>query len=310
MVDFNQPFAEKYRPKVIKDCVLPKNIKTKFEEFVKKEYFPNLLLAGTAGTGKTTIAKCICNELEYDYKIINASLDRGIDVLRNEIQQYVSTLSIDGSKKVIILDEADNLTHNFQSALRNFMEEFSGHCGFILTCNYKNKIIEPLHSRCAVIDFNCDKTERKELIKDFFKRVCFILEKEGIEYDKKSVLLFISNTFPDNRKILNEIQAYSSTGKIDEGLLSQKTNVDIDRLVKILKDNNFKECLKWVKENKDMDSSVIFRNMFDKMEDVVPKEAIPSLVLILSEYQYKSSLVVDQEINLVAMMIEIMSECF
>lgn len=303
-------WVEKYRPHKISDCILPKELKQTFQKFVDDKIIPNLLLSGTAGVGKTTVARAMLDELDGDYLIINGSMNGNIDTLRNDIRNYASTVSFTSTRKYVILDEADYLNANStQPALRNFMEEFSNNCGFILTCNFKNRIIEPLHSRCSVVDFKISNDEKIELAKQFLERTYMILEKEGIEYDKKVVAQLITKHFPDWRRVLNELQRYAACGSINTGILSQVSDVEIKDLVKYLKGKDFTSMRKWVAQNNTMESNVLFRKLYDAAHDHLKPESIPQLVLILGDYQFKSAFVVDQEINLAACMTMIMADC-
>jgi DNA polymerase III delta prime subunit len=306
----NSLWCEKWRPSTIAECVLPESLKKKFQSFVDKGVFPNLILSGSSGTGKTTIAKALCNELQYDCMVINASLDRGIDILRNEITNFVTKVSFTSGKKAVILDEADRLTGNVQDALKSFTEEFSKYCVFILTSNHKNKIIAPLHGRCSVIDFHFTNEEKKNLAKNFFVRCKTILQSENVEYDEKVLLTYIVKHIPNNRKILNELQSYASAGKIDEGILGTFRNGSIKNLAKCLQDKNFNDCRKWISENSDLDMNYIFRSIF---EEIVPSMEIASqaaCILIVAEYQYKHNHVADPEINMLACFVEIMQQCY
>jgi DNA polymerase III delta prime subunit len=305
-------WVEKYRPKTIEDCILPDNIKKTFQGFLSKGEVPNLLLAGPAGCGKTTVAKALCNELGVDYYVINGSDEgRFLDTVRNTAKNFASTVSLSSTAKhkVIIIDEADNTTNDVQLLLRAFTEEFSGNCRFILTCNFKNKIIEPLHSRCACIDFSTNSKDRPKLASQFFNRLGTILETESIEADPKVLAELINKHFPDWRRVLNECQRYSSSGQIDAGILATFSDVKVNDLVKKLKDKDFPEVRKWVVNNLDNDTSVLLRRIYDACYDSLVPNTIPSAVLILAKYQYQMAFVADQEINMIACLTEIMCEC-
>jgi DNA polymerase III delta prime subunit len=304
-------FCEKYRPQVIDDCILPDDTKKTFKEFVAKGEIPNLLLAGPPGIGKTTIAKALCNELGADFYVINGSDEgRFLDTVRNHAKNFASTVSLTGTSKhkVIIIDEADNTTSDVQLLLRANIEAFYNNCRFIFTCNYKNKIIEPLHSRCAVIDFTIKGKQKAQLAGSFFKRLQNILDAERIEYDQKVVAELVSKHFPDFRRVLNECQRYSTGGKIDSGILASFSDVSVNDLLKCLKEKNFTEVRKWVVSNLDNDSSVILRRVYDALYDVLVPASIPAAVLIIAKYQYQIAFVADQEINLLAALTEIMCE--
>jgi len=304
--------CEKYRPQVIEDCILPDETKKTFKEFVEKGEIPNLLLAGPPGIGKTTIAKALCNELGADYYVINGSDEgRFLDTVRNQAKNFASTVSLTGSSKhkVIIIDEADNTGNDVQLLLRANIEAFYNNCRFIFTCNYKNKIIEPLHSRCAVIDFTIKGKQRVQLAGSFFQRLQSILDVEKIEYDQKVVAELVSKHFPDFRRVLNEIQRYSTGGKIDSGILASFSDVSVNELIKNLKDKNFTEVRKWVVSNLDNDASSLLRRIYDASFDHLSPQSIPAAVLVIAKYQYQCAFCADQEINLLAALTEIMCEC-
>ena len=304
--------TEKYRPQVIDDCILPDDTKKTFKEFVAKGEIPNLLLAGPPGIGKTTIAKALCNELGADYYVINGSDEgRFLDTVRNQAKNFASTVSLTGSSKhkVIIIDEADNTGNDVQLLLRANIEAFYNNCRFIFTCNYKNKIIEPLHSRCAVIDFTIKGKQRVQLAGSFFQRLQTILDREKIEYDQKVVAELVSKHFPDFRRVLNECQRYSTGGKIDSGILASFSDISVNELIKNLKDKNFTEVRKWVVSNLDNDASSLLRRIYDASFDCLEPQSIPAAVLIAAKYQYQCAFVADQEINLLAALTEIMCEC-
>ena len=299
-------WVEKYRPRKIDDCILPESQKKIFKEMLTKGEVQNMLLCGGAGMGKTTVARALCEELETDYIIINGSEESGIDVLRTKIKQFASTVSFTGKVKVVILDEADYLNPNStQPALRAFIEEFSANCRFILTCNFKNRIIPPLHSRTAVIEFKLPKSEKPKIASAFFKRVTEILSIEKIEADNKVVAKVVEKHFPDYRRVLNELQRYSSTGKIDEGIFVSLSDANINELISSLKEKDWKKMRSWVTNNLDNDPQTIFRKLYDTLCDSVVQ--VPQLVLLLADYQYKSAFCADQEINLVACLTEIMA---
>ncbi len=305
-------WVEKYRPKTIEDCILPEGIKKTFIDFLNKGEVPNLLLCGPAGCGKTTVAKALCNELGVDVYVINGSDEgRFLDTVRNTAKNFASTVSLTSTAKhkVIIIDEADNTTTDVQLLLRAFTEEFSSNCRFIFTCNYKNKIIEPLHSRCAVVDFSIKGKEKAQLATSFFNRLQTILDQEKIEYDQKVLAELINKHFPDWRRVLNECQRYSSSGKIDAAILATFSDVKINDLVKNLKEKNFTEVRKWVVSNLDNDSAIILRRVYDALYNTVVPSSIPAAVLIIAKYQYQIAFVADQEINLLAALTEIMCEC-
>jgi len=305
-------FVEKYRPQVIDDCILPNETKKTFKEFVAKGEIPNLLLAGPPGIGKTTIAKALCNELGADYYVINGSDEgRFLDTVRNQAKNFASTVSLTGSSKhkVIIIDEADNTGNDVQLLLRANIEAFYNNCRFIFTCNYKNKIIEPLHSRCAVIDFTIKGKQRAQLAGNFFKRLQYILNQEKIEYDEKVVAELVSKHFPDFRRVLNEIQRYSTGGKIDSGIIASFSDISVNELIKNLKEKNFTEVRKWVVSNLDNDAPVLLRRVYDSCYSCLLPQSIPAAVLVIAKYQYQCAFVADQEINLLAALTEIMVEC-
>ena len=305
-------WVEKYRPQTIEECILPENIKKTFQDFLDKGEVPNLLLAGPAGCGKTTVAKALCNELGVDVYVINGSDEgRFLDTVRNTAKNFASTVSLSSTAKhkVIIIDEADNTTNDVQLLLRAFTEEFSGNCRFIFTCNFKNKIIEPLHSRCACIDFSTNSKSKPKLASQFFKRIQEILDTEGVEYDNKVLVELINKHFPDWRRVLNECQRYASSGKIDSGILATFSDVKVNDLVKKLKDKNYPEVRKWVVNNLDNDTSVLLRRIYDACYDSMVPSSIPSAVLCLARYQYQMAFVADQEINMLACLTEIMVEC-
>lgn len=302
-------WVEKFRPKTIQETILPEHLKTTFQEFVNQGNIPNLLLSGSAGCGKTTVARAMLEELGCDYIVINGSLNGNIDTLRNEIMQFASSVSLMGGRKYVILDEADYLNANStQPALRNFMEEFSRNCGFILTCNFKNRIIEPLHSRCTVIDFRIKKADLPSLAAQMMKRFAHILNVEGIEYDKAVLAELIKKHYPDWRRCINELQRYSATGKIDSGLLANITEITIKTLFGYLKERDFTNMRKWVADNIDSDATTIFRALYDNASIYVSKNTIPQLVVILARYQYQAAFVADHELNLAACLTEMMVE--
>ena len=305
-------WVEKYRPKTIEECILPEQTKKTFLEFLNKGEIPNMLLAGPAGCGKTTVAKALCNQLGVDVYVINGSDEgRFLDTVRNNAKNFASTVSFssESKHKVIIIDEADNTTPDVQLLLRASIEEFSNNCRFIFTCNYKNKIIEPLHSRCAVIEFGIKGKQKQEIATCFFKRLNSILEQERVESDKKVLAQLINNHFPDWRRVLNECQRYSVGGKIDSGILATFTDVQVNDLVKNLKEKNFPQVRKWVVDNLDNDTSVLLRRIYDSLYESLVPSTIPAAVLIIAKYQYQIAFVADQEINMLACLTEIMVEC-
>lgn len=301
-------FTEKYRPKTIAECILPDRLKTPFQEYVNQNNIPNLLLSGGAGVGKTTVAKAMCEEIGCDYMIINGSDENGVDVVRYKITNYASSMSLSGGRKVIIIDEADYLSPNAQAAFRNAIEEFASNCSFIFTCNYKNKLIDPLHSRCAVVEFNLKSTEKTQMAGQFFKRIQSILQSEEIDYDDKVIVELIKKHFPDFRRIINEIQRYSQFGKIDSGILSHIVEVSLGDIIKYIKDKDFGAIRKWVASN-DIDATTFFRKLYDNLYDVLKPQSIPQAVIILADYQYKQAFVADTEINTLACLTEIMVTC-
>lgn len=299
-------WVEAYRPQKIDDCILPETQKTIFKEMVRNKDIPNMLLCGGPGMGKTTIAKALVNEMGLDLMFINASLESGIDVLRTKIMNFASTVSFSGGVKIVILDEADYTNpQSFQPALRGFIEEFSNNCRFIFTCNYKNRIIPPLHSRCTVVEFKIEKSEKPKLMQEFFNRIRHILKNENIKYDGKVIAAVITKYFPDYRRVLNELQRYSVSGNIDEGILANVHELNMAELKTSLVEKDWNRMRKWVVANLDNDSSTIFRKIYDVLLPEVNE--VPHLVLLLADYQYKASFVVDQEINMVACLTDIMS---
>lgn len=302
-------WVERYRPQTVEDCILPDGIKKTFQEFVNRKEIPNLLLSGTAGVGKTTIAKALCNEVGCDFIVINGSDESGIDVLRNKIKNYASSVSLAGGRKVIIIDEADYLNPNStQPALRGAIEEFASNCSFIFTCNFKNRIIDPIHSRCTCIDFKLNGSKQK-MAAQFFKRMEWMLEQEGVQYEKEVVAAVVTKHFPDNRRIINELQRYGVGGTIDKGILASVSDIQTAELIKALKDKDFSSARKWVTNNLDNDASRIFRNLYDSLYDVLKPQSVPQLVLILAKYQYQAAFVADHEINMIACLTEIMVDC-
>ena len=305
-------WVEKYRPTTIDECILPKGIKKTFQDFVGRGEIPNMLLSGPPGIGKTTVAKALCHQLGADFYVINGSDEgRFLDTVRNNAKNFASTVSLtsDSKHKVIIIDEADNTTSDVQLLLRASIEEFSRNCRFIFTCNYKNKIIEPLHSRCSVVDFAINKRDKPTIAAEFFSRLNYILEQEKVETDKKVLAELINKHFPDWRRVLNECQRYSVSGKIDSGILAAFSDIAVNDLIKNLKHKNFSEVRKWVVTNMDNDTSVLLRRIYDSLYDSLEHSSIPAAVLIIAKYQYQIAFVADQEINLLAALTEIMVEC-
>jgi DNA polymerase III delta prime subunit len=303
-------WVEKYRPSTINDCILPDRLKKPFQEYVKNKEIPNLMLTGTAGVGKTTVAKAMCDEIGINHLYINASENRGIDVLRTTIRNYASTVSLTGGKKVIILDEADYMTPDAQAAMRGAIEEFAANCTFIFTCNFKSKLIDAIHSRCSVIDFALKNDEKPRMASQLFTRLSIILNKEGVEYDKQVLIKIVEKHFPDYRRTLNELQRYSSSGSLDAGIVAQLSDVrKIGDLVKHLKDKNFSEMRKWCVANSDIEPARIYRKIYDGLYEYFKPNSIPQAVVIISKYQYQAAFVADQEINLVACLTELMVDC-
>ena len=301
-------WVEKYRPKTIEECVLPDALKQTLSEFISKGDIPNLILSGGPGVGKTTAAKAMLDELGLTYMFINGSEESGIDVLRTKIKNFASTVSLHGGRKYLILDEADYLNpQSTQPALRGFIEEFHKNCGFILTCNYKNRLIPPLHSRCSVVDFTVPKSEKKELAEQFFRRVMNVLVVEEVKFEPKAVAEVINKFFPDWRRVLNELQRYSVSGRIDAGILVDISEVNIKELMHSMKQKEFTNVRKWIVNNIDNDPTRLFRRLYDNLYDYMDGSSIPHVVVILGEYQYKAAFVADQEINMLACLTEIMA---
>lgn len=299
-------WVEAYRPQTIKDCILPERLKKPFQEYVNQKNIPNLILSGGAGVGKTTVAKALCEEVGCDYMVINGSDESGIDVFRNKIKTYASSMSFSGGRKVIIIDEADYLNPNStQPALRNAIEEYSDNCSFIFTCNFKQRIIDPLHSRCAVIDFALKGNEKTQMAGQFFKRLQSILKNENVDYDDKVLVELVKKHFPDFRRTINELQRYSKFGKIDVNILTQIGDVAITEIVKFLKEKDFRSIRSWVASN-DVDPTTLYRKLYDALYEVLQPQSIPQAVIILADYQYKQAFVADQEINTVACLTELM----
>ena len=305
-------WVEKYRPRKIDDCILPQETKKIFLDFVNNKEIPNLLLCGTSGVGKTTVAKALCNELGADFVLINGSEERNIDTLRVKIKQFASTVSltVDGGPKIVILDEADYLNpQSTQPALRGFIEEFSKNCRFIFTCNYKNRIIQPLHSRCSVIDFTIQATQKPQIATGIFQRILQILTDEKVEYNEKVVVEVVNKFFPDFRRMLNEIQKYSASGKIDSGILANLDDESLKELLNFIKEKEFSKMRKWVALNIHNDPQTIYRKIYDSFFTKFENNSVPQAIIILSDYTYKSAFVADQEINMVACLTELMMEC-
>lgn len=301
-------WVQKYRPQKVVDAILPETTKTSFQKFVRDENIPNLLLTGSAGTGKTTVAKAMLEELGCDYIVLNAALNRGIDLVRSEISTFASSISLTGGRKYIILDEADYLTPEAQASMRNLIETFSKNCGFIFTCNFKNRIIAPLRSRLSEVDFSIEKSEKPKLASQFFKRTLSILKNEGVDFDPAVVAKVIEKHFPDFRRILNELQKYAGNGKIDEGIFADFKQESLDEMFSYLKEKNFTSMRKWCADNSDQDTNELFRKIYDMSTDKIELKSMPAFVVSLADYMYKSSFVADQEINLVAFLTEIMVE--
>ena len=304
-------WVEKYRPRTIEDCILPESIKKTIRDVVSQNKIPNMMFTGTSGIGKTTAARAICNETQADYLIINGSDEgRMIDTLRTKLTQFCSTISLSGSRKVVIIDEADYMNaDSVQPAMRNFTERFADNCSFIFNCNYKNRIIDPIHSRCAVIDFSLKNGEKPVIASRFMKRVESILSDESIDYDKEVIAKLVLKHFPDFRRVLNELQRYSTSGEINSGVLANIKEMNLKELIDSLREKNFSKMRQWVVANVDNDPATVYRKIYDELYNVVDKGSIPQAVLTIAEYQYKSAFVADQEINLVACLVELMAEC-
>lgn len=303
-------WVEKYRPKTIEETILPESLKQTFQQFVDQKNIPNLILSGPAGVGKTTVAKAMLEQLGCDYIVINGSMDRNIDTLRTTIQTFASSMSLIGGRKYVILDEADYLNSNStQPALRNFMEEYSSNCGFILTCNFPNKIIPPLHSRCSLVDFKLSKKDFKDIAAQFYKRAVGILKENDIPFDKAVVGEFIKKYYPDWRRILNELQRYSATGQIDAGILTSLQEVSVKQLIADMKDKNLTAVRKWAAENSGNEQTAIFRKFYDTANEYFSPAGVAQMITIIGKYQYYAAFVADPEINLASCLTEIMIEC-
>jgi len=311
MIEFRDDqflWVEKYRPQKIDDCVLPDSLKDTFKQYIAQGELPHFLLSGTAGVGKTTVAKALCNEIGAEYIMINGSEESGIDTLRTKIKGFASTVSLTDSPKIVIIDEADYLQANStQPALRSFIEEFSANCRFIFTCNFKNRILEAIHSRCACIDFKIDNKDKQILLGTFFKRASQILKQENVDFDQKVVAELITKHFPDYRRVLNELQRYSVSGKIDSGILVNMSQESFKDLIKMMKEKDFTNVRKWVGKNSDSDTVALFRELYDTSVTYMAPESIPQLVLILADYQYKAAFVADHELNIMAALTEVMA---
>jgi DNA polymerase III delta prime subunit len=303
-------WVEKYRPITVNECILPVSIKDTFLSLIEnKKEIPTMLFSGTQGIGKTSLAKAICNQIGVDYKVINSSMEMNIDLLRNEIKRFASTVSFHGTYKVVILDEADYLSASVvQPALRNFIEEFSSNCRFILTCNYKNRIIAPLQSRCSVYEFSVPPPERAQMAVEFYNRIVSILRNEGVAFEKKALMMLIERHFPDFRRVINECQRHAMGGKIDISDISNVADTNIEKLISALKRKDFISMRKWVADN-DMETHVVFRSVYDQLAQIMKPDSIPAAILFMAEYQYKAAFVADVELNMVACFIEIMSDC-
>jgi len=303
-------FVEKYRPSTVNDCILSKELSSTFSEMVKEGTPQNLLFCGPAGTGKTSVAKAICSDLDAESIVINCSEDGNIDTLRTKIRSFASTVSLNGNKKVVILDEFDYSNANsIQPALRGAIEEFANNCRFIITCNYKNRIIAPIHSRCTNIEFTIPSKEKPILAKKFLDRLKFILDNEGIKYEEEVLAKLILRHFPDFRRVINEIQRYSVSGTIDVGILSDYDKIRIQDLIDSMKNKNFTDARKWIVSNLDNSPPDLFRKIYDSLSDTMSKTSVPDAILIIADYQYKSAFVADQEINFVACIVELMMRC-
>ena len=303
-------WVERYRPQTVNDCILPSYLKEPFQSYVDKKSIPNLLLSGGPGMGKTTIARAMCKEIGLDYLMINGSQDTGIDLLRNKLDNYCSSVSLLGGRKVVIIDEGDYLNPtSTQPAMRGFIERFAENCSFIITCNYLNRIIEPIHSRCSVIDFKITKKQQPQIATQLLKRVQTILSENNITYDEKVVAEVILKYFPDFRRIINELQRYSSNGNIDTGIFQNFLNTNFLKLVKSLKEKRFTDIRKWVVDNLDNDPKLIYRTLYDNLQEHLAPQSIPPAILLLADYQYKGAFAADQEINLTACLIELMVDC-
>jgi len=303
-------WVERYRPQTVKDCILPEYLQQPFQSYVDNKTIPNLLLNGGPGMGKTTVAKAMCNEIGLDYLIVNGSEETGIDLLRVKLQNYCSSVSLMGGRKVVIIDEADYLNPtSTQPALRGFIEKFSDNCSFIFTCNYKNRIIDPIHSRTSVIDFRIDKKQQPTIAHKLLKRVLSILDENEIQYEEKVIAEVILKYFPDFRRILNELQRYSQNGIIDTGIFQSFSDTNFRKLVNALKDKKFTEIRKWVVDNSDNDPKLIYRKLYDNVQEYLEPSSVPPAILLLADYQHKAAFVADQEINLTACLIEMMVDC-
>jgi DNA polymerase III delta prime subunit len=303
-------WCEKYRPKVIDECILSEELKQTFKNYIAEKQLPNFIFSGSAGVGKTTVARALCNEVGADFMFINGSEERGIDVLRTKIKTFASAVSItEEGPKVVIIDEADYLTPEAQAAMRAFIEEFSNNCRFILTCNFKNRIIEPLHSRCAVVEFRTESKDKPKIAAAFYRRVIDVLTFENIEADSKVVAKVVETFFPDFRRTLNELQRYSIGGKIDVGILSNLSDESMKELVGFLKAKDFIKTRSWIAKNSDIETSILFRRLYDSASDILEPSSIPVLIVTLADYQYKAAFVADMEVNNAAAMMEIMANC-
>lgn len=307
-MDKNILWVEKYRPKTVKECILPDSLKNIFQEFVNNNEVPNMILTGTAGVGKTTVAKALCEETGLDYIMINGSDESGIDTLRVKIKGFAAAVSLYDSRKAVIIDEADYLTPAAQAAFRGVIEEFAGNCSFIFTCNFVNRLIEPLHSRCSIIDFKVPAEHKAAMAEAFFKRMNGILKTENVKQEPGVLAQLVLRFFPDYRRIINEIQKYSVGGNLDNGILAQISEIPLTQLVNHLKTKNFKEVRKWVALNSDRDPHKLLRKIYDKLNDILKPESVPTAIVLLSKYQYQSAFAADQEINTMAFVIELMLE--